>query len=81
MTSRKRGCQKRLNERKTHNSISTTTFKSTREKTNGAWNMKSCGKNKLEEVLTTWERSRLLEAFPILYDSKSSTLLGLVASL
>lgn len=45
----------------------------------GTW--KVVGKNKLEEVLTTWERSRLLEAFPILYDSKSSTLLGLVASL
>ena len=48
--------------RKKLNSISAAAFKTTREPTNGVRNLKSW-KNKLEEVLTTWERSLVLEAF------------------
>lgn len=48
--------------RKQLNSISATAFKTTREPANGVRNLKSW-KNKLEEVLTTWERSLFLEAF------------------
>lgn len=48
--------------RKQLNSISAPAFKTTREPANGVRNLKSW-KNKLEEVLTTWERSLLLEAF------------------
>lgn len=48
--------------RKQLNSISTTAFKTTREPANGVRNLK-CWKNKLEEVLTTWERTPFLEAF------------------
>lgn len=48
--------------RKQLNSISAAAFKTTREPANGVRNLKSW-KNKLEEVLTTWERSLFLEAF------------------
>ena len=48
--------------RKQLNSISAPAFKTTREPANGVRNLKSW-KNKLEEVLTTWERSLFLEAF------------------
>ena len=49
--------------RKQLNSISAAAFKTTREPANGVRNLKSREKNKLEEVLTTWERSLFLEAF------------------
>lgn len=48
--------------RKQLNSISPTAFKTTREPANGVRNLKSW-KNKLEEVLPTWEKSLFLEAF------------------
>lgn len=49
--------------RKQLNSISAAAFKTTGEPANGVRNLKSWEKNKLEEVLTTWERSVFLEAF------------------
>ena len=49
--------------RKQLNSISAAAFKTTREPANGVRKLEKFGKNKLEEVLTTWERSLFLEAF------------------
>lgn len=85
MILQKKACQKRLRERKTSNSISATTFKSTRDSANGVWNLKSWGRKKLKKSLKKFllpgkgaGSSRLS---PRPYDSKSSTLLGLVAAL